>query len=65
MGENMSPNIDVDECIGCGQCEVICPEVFEVLLDNLAHVIEVNITNDIKDKIDQAIEECPVSAISW
>jgi ferredoxin len=61
----MSPNIDVDECVGCGQCEVICPEVFEVLLDNLAHVIEAESTNDIKDKIDQAIEECPVSAISW
>lgn len=61
----MSLKVDADECIGCGQCEMICPEVFEILLDNLAHVIEVEITNDIKDKIDQAIEDCPVSAISW
>jgi ferredoxin len=61
----MSPNIDVDECIGCGQCEVICPEVFEVRLDNLAHVIEVEITTGIKVKVDRAIEDCPVSAISW
>jgi ferredoxin len=61
----MSLKVDVDECIVCGQCEMICPEVFEILTDNLAHVIEVEITNDIKDKIDQAIEDCPVSAISW
>jgi len=58
------PTIDHDECIGDGICEQICPEVFELRDDGLAYVI-VDDAGEYQDKVDEAIEECPTSAISW
>jgi len=60
----MRPIIDLDECIGCGQCEQIAPEVFELREDGLAYVINENPSGDLIAKIDEAIEECPTAAIS-
>ncbi len=57
--------IDLDECIGDGICEAICPEVFELRDDGLAYVINENPAADLKEKIDKAIEECPVMCIRW
>ncbi len=48
-----------DGCIGCGTCESICGEVFEVK-DGKARVKE---EKDIPC-VDEAIEFCPVKAIS-
>ena len=59
----MKPKIIVDECIGDGICEEICPEVFELRDDGLAYVIEEEPDNQLNDKIEEAIEECPTSAI--
>ena len=59
----MKPKIIEDECIGDGICEEICPEVFELQDDGLAHVINKNPSEDLNDKIEEAIEECPTSAI--
>ncbi len=59
------PVIDHDECIGDGLCEQICPEVFELREDGLAYVINENPGEDLKSRIDEAIEECPTGAISW
>ncbi len=33
------PVIDYEECIGCGSCAEICPEVFEVRDEAKAYVI--------------------------
>ncbi len=59
----MKPKIIADECIGDGICEEISPEVFELRDDGLAYVINENPDDSLKDKIDEAIEECPTSAI--
>ena len=59
------PVIDHDEFIGDGLCEQICPEVFELREDGLAYVINENPGEDLKGRIDEAIEECPTGAISW
>jgi len=56
--------VDHDECIGDGICENICPEVFEVRDDGLAYVIAFEGTPEILEKIEEAIDECPTSAIS-
>ncbi len=59
----MKPKIVADECIGDGICEEICPEVFELRDDGLAYVIEEDPDGALDDKIEEAIEECPTSAI--
>ena len=53
--------IDEDECIGCGSCEEICPEVFK--LDEKAEVIKPE--GGPEDLIEEAMETCPVECIHW
>jgi len=60
----MRPVIDHDECIGCAQCEQVCPEVFELRDDGLAYVINEEPGDDLASKVEEAIEECPTAAIS-
>jgi ferredoxin len=59
----MNPAINADECIGCGLCEQLCPDVFEMGDDGLAHV-----KSDAKCAAagccQEAADSCPTSAIS-
>lgn len=52
--------IDASVCVGCGLCEQLCPEVFEVQADGVAHV-----KADACDSHNagEIAEQCPVSAI--
>lgn len=54
--------VDPELCIGCGLCPELCPEIFELGDDDLAHVIVEEI-DDVDCAID-ARDSCPVSAIS-
>ena len=51
-------------CIGCGACESICPEVFQINDEGLSTVIaeEEDFKNH-EDEIRDAIDSCPVGAI--
>ncbi len=51
--------VDETLCTGCGLCENICSEVFKVE-DNVAKVISQNTS---KCDIQQAVDDCPVTAI--
>lgn len=51
-----------EECILCGICVDMCPDVFE-LGDELAFVKTKNIETDFEDCCLDAAEECPVDAI--
>lgn len=52
-----------DECIACGTCVDICPEVF-VLEDEIAEVREdADLSRD--DAIIESAEACPVEAIHY
>jgi ferredoxin len=56
--------IDEDECIGCGSCEEICPEVFKLNEDTeKAEVIKAD--GGPEDLIEEAMETCPVECIHW
>ncbi|MGD2124623.1 MAG: ferredoxin [Desulfobacteraceae bacterium] len=56
--------IDLDECIGCGSCQEICPEVFELNEDTeKAQVIKPE--GGPEDLIEEAMGECPMSCIFW
>jgi ferredoxin len=60
----MRPEIDESLCIGDGICADICPEVFEMGDDQLAHVINENPPEDLHKKVREAAEACPTGAIS-
>jgi len=59
----MKPIVNQELCIGCGTCEGICPEVFH-LTDGKSQVKEMPDYTLFKDKIEQAVDACPVQAIS-
>ena len=55
------PVVDQNKCIGCGLCAIIAPGTF-VMQDGKSTVVDNPV--DPPEKIQEAIESCPVSAIS-
>ncbi len=60
----MKVEIIKENCIGCGQCEATCNEVFKINDDGVATVIKENIKEELKDDIIEAADGCPTSAIN-
>ena len=59
----MKLEVNKDLCIGCGACQAVCPEVFEIEDDGLAHAkVDVVDSKFEEDAID-AKEGCPTGAI--
>lgn len=54
--------VDKKKCIGCGTCPGVCPEVFEMGPDGKARVKKG--ADKKAECIKEAIESCPVDAIS-
>ena len=54
--------VDKDLCIGCGACQAICPEVFEIN-DGLSEVVKDEIDSKHEEEVIEAIESCPTEAI--
>ena len=52
-----------DNCIGCGVCAGICPEVFELNADGVAENILGEIPETLEDSASEAATSCPVGAI--
>jgi len=52
-----------DECIACGTCVDLCPEVFEMEGDLAVVLSSADLSLD--DKIVEAAEACPVEAIHY
>ena len=50
-------------CIGCGLCESIAPEVFQVR--DVSRVREGVDYEQYKDKIEKAAQSCPVGVIEY
>jgi ferredoxin len=61
-GGNMAIVIDHDECIGCETCVELCPEVF-AMIDGEEKAM-VKAPDSSADCVQDAIDGCPVSAIS-
>ena len=51
-----------EDCISCGRCVEICPEVFE-MGEDMAHVKVGVIPQEYEDATQEAADECPTSAI--
>ena len=60
----MKFKVDKDACIGCGACQAICEDVFEITDDGYATAKDVEVTDEeIKEDAISAMEGCPTSAI--
>jgi ferredoxin len=58
----MRVKVDETVCIGSGQCEIFCPEVFEV--DRVSRVKITRPQPDLESAVREAAEACPSQAIS-
>ncbi|MGA2193387.1 MAG: ferredoxin [Nitrospirota bacterium] len=57
------PVVDKTACTSCGLCTEIAPNTLRLDKDDLADVY--NPAGDPEDVIQEAIDSCPVEAISW
>lgn len=60
----MKALVNQDMCIGCGLCCGICEDVFRMNDDGKAQAYQ-PAAQDNKSNVQEAIDSCPVSAISW
>jgi ferredoxin len=58
-----TPVVDQTLCISCGLCTEVAPNTFELNENNLSRVTDPE--GDPEDIIQEAIDSCPVEAISW
>ncbi len=57
----MKAFVKKDDCIGCGMCVDVCPEVFEIGADGFSEAV--GNPDAHPDKTYEAAEICPVNAI--
>ena len=55
--------IVTEDCISCGACPDICPEVFDIREGEIAHVKIDPVPEELEDSAREACEACPVDAI--
>jgi ferredoxin len=58
------PAIDEEACIGCQACAEVCPEVF-VFSATLGWAMVMFPDGAPEEKIQEAIDICPVHCIDW
>lgn len=59
----MKLKVNKDLCIGCGACQALANEVFEIEDDGLAKVIVDEVPNELIEDATDAKEGCPTEAI--
>lgn len=50
-------------CIGCGLCSMTCPDVFSMNDEGAAVAIDDEVGEDLLKSANEAMENCPVTAI--
>ena len=58
------PYIVISECIACGSCAEICPEVFR-LDEQEGYAIIINQAGAPVEQIQEAMDNCPTACIHW
>jgi ferredoxin len=56
--------VDFDQCESNALCMGILPEVFEVRDDDFLYVLNENPSEELRDKLMEAVRSCPKNAIS-
>ncbi len=52
-----------NNCIGCGTCVAICPDVFDLNDEGVAENIIGDVPSELEAEAKEAAESCPVNAI--
>ena len=63
----MAKKVVITGCIGCGICTTICPEMLELNENREAYNTygsDSEVPEDLENLIDEAVDACPVNAIS-
>lgn len=55
--------VNEDACIGCGACQALVDEVFDINDDGFAYVKEDVDTSKYEEEVNEAIDNCPTGAI--
>lgn len=55
--------LDKEKCIGCGACQVLCPEYFEMDEYGKSKIKKKEVDKSEINSIQEAIEGCPVQCI--
>jgi len=56
--------IDEEECVGCGTCEELCPEIFE-LDEETGKAKDIESEVEDEDCVQEAMDTCPAECIHW
>lgn len=59
----MKVKINEDSCIGCGACQSICENVFELNDEGLSSVKVEEVGEEDQQSVRDASDSCPTSAI--
>ena len=52
-----------NQCVGCGLCARLCPDVFYMGEDGFAHAADKAVPRASVDAADAAYDDCPMAAI--
>lgn len=56
--------VDYDLCESNAVCMAIAPQVFEVRDDDFLYVLDENLPEELRSKMEEAVRRCPKQAIS-
>jgi ferredoxin len=56
--------VDTEKCTGHAVCEGLAPDVFEVGDDGLVHLLQPSPSDDQREAIHAAVEQCPTQALT-
>lgn len=59
----MKAKVIRENCIGCGACQAIAPNIFEIDDEGLSKLLTNEISESDKDDFKDALESCPTGAI--
>jgi ferredoxin len=63
-GLAMKVVVDFDKCKSNAVCMGVAPEVFEVRDDNFLYVLQEEPPEELRPKVEEAVQTCPTGAIS-
>ena len=60
----MKVKVDFDLCESNALCEAIAPDIFELDDDDYLQILDDEVTDENRDRVERAVASCPRAAIS-